>query len=208
MTPERLQKIKDMLDKRQPDLTVLMEDVHKPHNLAAIARTCDAVGIMQVHAVTSLESIRLSSDAASGSGRWVDVKIHSDLPIAYRYLRQNNFTILAAHFDEDAVDYREIDFTKPTALVVGQELDGLSQTALNKADHKICIPMVGMVQSLNVSVATAIILAEAYRQRDNAGMYSKRSMNNDIYKKLLFELGYPRMANKCREKNIPYPDIV
>lgn len=168
MTPERERRIREMLARRQPDLTVVMDRVHKPHNLAAIARSCDAVGVAELHAVPLPgEPARLESDkAASGAGKWVTLREHPDIDAAYRHLRKRGMRIYAAHDGLGAVDFRSIDYTQPTAIAVGAELDGLSEAAVEAADSAISIPMMGMTRSLNVSVATAVILYEAQRQRE------------------------------------------
>lgn len=207
MTPERYNKIKTCISQRQPDLTVVMENVHKEHNLAAIARTCDAVGIGKIYASTELEKINLSQNASSGSDRWMEVKCFSLIEDIYYKLRKMNFQILAAHFDSNAVDYKEIDYTVPTAIVVGQELEGLSEKAVNKADQSIIIPMHGMVQSLNVSVAAAVILFEAQRQREKAGMYVINKFDDQTVNKIIFEKSYPRIAKLYRSQNKIYPTL-
>lgn len=207
MTSERYQKIKATLQRRQPDLTVVMENVNKAHNLAAIARTCDAVGIPEIHATTRFDTLNLTQDAASGSGRWVNVVTHDNIDLACALLRSQKQQILTAHFSDDAVDFRTIDFTIPTAIVVGQELFGISEQALNNADKSIIIPMYGMVHSLNVSVATAIILYEAQRQRNVKGMYNAASSNNKEMNNYIFEKGYPRLARMYRKDGKEFPHL-
>jgi tRNA (guanosine-2'-O-)-methyltransferase len=207
MTADRYKKILHMLKQRQPDLTVVMENVHKVHNLAAIARTCDAVGIPKIHAITRFEKMTLTQDAASGSGRWVDVQIHNNIGQAFSGLKAKGFQLLTAHFNEEAQDFRKIDFTKPTAIIMGQELDGLTTEAIAKADGSIIIPMYGMVQSLNVSVATAIILYEAQRQRTLAGMYGTDKMDKKFFNNFIFEKGYPKLAAKYKERGEAYPSL-
>ncbi|KAA3615601.1 MAG: tRNA (guanosine(18)-2'-O)-methyltransferase TrmH [Calditrichaeota bacterium] len=207
MTPSRYKKILQMLKHRQPSLTVVMENVHKAHNLAAIARTSDAAGIPEIHAITRFDELNLTQDAASGSGRWVNVKTHTEIGDAYKHLKKKGFQLLTAHFNEQAKDFREIDFCLPTAIVVGQELDGLTDEAIESADGSIIIPMYGMVQSLNVSVATAIILYEAQRQRHDAGMYEKSNPDEKFTNDFIFEKGYPRLAAKLREKGEPFPKL-
>lgn len=207
MTPERFNRIKKVLNQRQTDLTVVMENVQTPHNLAAIARTCDAVGIPEVHAITDLDHIVLKPRAASGSRKWVTTNTHGSVDAAYAHLREKGLRILTAHFSESAVDFREIDYTLPTAIVVGAELDGITEEAAEKADGSIIVPMMGMVQSLNVSVAAALILYEAQRQRKEAGMYDKRSIDDETYRRLVFEWGYPRLVPLYRKKNEPYPRL-
>jgi len=207
MTSDRYKRIYNMLQQRQTDLTVVMENVHKAHNLAAIARTCDAVGIPEIHAISNIEELNLTEDAASGSGKWVNVNIHENIDSVYSQLRQNGFQLLTAHFNERAIDFRKINFTKPTAIIVGQELDGLTEEAITKADSSLIIPMYGMVQSLNVSVATAVILYEAQRQRNKAGMYASSKIDNEAVQKFIFEKGYPRLAKKYRENGESYPKL-
>lgn len=182
MTPERQARIRQVLDRRQPDLTVVMDQVHKPHNLAAISRTCDAVGVLELHAIPVASSTRIHGNkAASGAGKWLPVQRHESVDEAFGNLRAAGFRLLAAHFDDDAVDYREVDYTRPTALVVGAELDGLSEEAIEAADASVAIPMCGMTKSLNVSVATALILYEAMRQRETAGMYRQPRLSKERY---------------------------
>lgn len=207
MSAKRYLKVKKCIEQRQPGLTVVMEYVHKAHNLAAIARTCDAVGIGEIYATTDSDEITLTQNASSGSDRWLDVKCYKNIDQILAELRKKKFQILTAHFDNNAIDFRKIDYTVPTAIVVGQELEGLSQYVVDKADHSIIIPMYGMVQSLNVSVATAIILYEAQRQREEAGFYKKIQLTDEHINKLLFEKCYPRIAKVYREQNKNYPPL-
>lgn len=207
MTPERFQRINQILDQRQPDLTVVMEQVHKPHNLSAIVRTADAVGVHQVHAVWPEQKMRLSGGTATGSQNWVKVNVHDQIGECVNQLKQQGMQILATALTDTAVDFREIDYTKPTALILGQEKDGITDEALALADHHIIIPMVGMVQSLNVSVASATILYEAQRQRHAAGMYNAPKLPEAERQRVLFEGGHPIFAKACLRKGLPYPEV-
>ncbi len=207
MTPERNNRISKVLNRRQPDLTVVMENVHKPHNLAAIARSCDAVGIPELHAVAKYRDIELTQKAASGCSKWVDIKTHPDMDTVFGFLRKGNYRILTAHFDHRAVSYREEDYTGPTAIIVGAELDGVTRETAEKCDGSIVIPMAGMVQSLNVSVATALILFEAQRQREAAGLYESPKLDKTLYKEKKFEWGYPRLAPVFKRQQSPYPEL-
>lgn len=207
MNSHRYQRLSEVLNRRQPDLTVVMDNVHKPHNLAAIARTCDAVGILEAHAISSSSSIRLSQKAAGGCKQWVTIKTHKNIPDAYTHLRRHGFRIYAAHFDQQALDFRQLDYTRPTAIVVGAELEGISPIAVDSCDGTIIIPMVGLTQSLNVSVATALILFEAQRQRQAAGMYDSPRLDQHTYNRLLFEWLHPKVAAYCRKHQLPYPKI-
>lgn len=207
MTPERVSTIKTSLDRRQPDLTVIMENVRKPHNLAAVARTLEAVGGLEINAITALTSIRLTQMSAGGVKKWISVNKFPSTEQGLSHLKQQGHQVIATTLNASSIDFREIDYTRPTAILVGEELEGISDEAIKMADECITIPMAGMVQSLNVSVASALVLYEAYRQRDSAGMYEQRSLDKERYTRLLFEACHPRIAHYCREKKIPYPAI-
>ncbi|KGJ98018.1 tRNA (guanosine(18)-2'-O)-methyltransferase TrmH [Thalassotalea sp. ND16A] len=208
MTPERHQRILEMLNKRQVDLTVCMEGVHKPHNLAAVVRTCDAIGVNDVHAVWKSERMRVGGGSAVGSQNWVNVHNYDNTKDAICRLKEQGMQVLVTNLSETAVDFREIDYTKPTAIILGQEKFGASDEALAMADQDIVIPMVGMVQSLNVSVACAVTLYEAQRQRQFAGMYDTPSaVTPEQRNRVLFEGGHPIFAKACKRKGLPYPEI-
>ncbi len=207
MTPERLARINTMLDKRQPDLTVCMEGVHKAHNLAAVVRTCDAIGVSDVHAVWKSEEAEVRGGSAAGSQNWLDVHSHYKTADAIAELKAQGMQVLVTNLSDSAVDFREIDYTKPTAIILGQEKFGASAEALALADQDIVIPMVGMVQSLNVSVACSVVLYEAQRQRVAAGLYDRPKLSNERRQRTLFEGGHPIFAEACQRKGLPYPEI-
>lgn len=212
MRRNRLARLRRALDKRQSTLTVLMENVHKPHNYSAVLRSCDAVGIHRAHAIStphlvhSVHNQRHRSSSGSAS-KWVRVQVHTDIHEACRTLQSRGFAVLAAHFSSRAVDFRTVDYTQPTALLLGAEKDGVSSQAAELADHHVVIPMLGLVQSLNVSVAAAVLLFEAQRQRQAAGMYEQRQLPQEEYDRLLFEGLHPKLARYCRRKGIPYPPL-
>jgi tRNA (guanosine-2'-O-)-methyltransferase len=207
MTPERLARINTMLDKRQPDLTVCMEGLHKSHNLAAVVRTCDAIGISDVHAVWKSEEAEVRGGSAAGSQNWIDVHNYHKTADAIAALKAQGMQVLVTNLSDTAVNFTEIDYTKPTAIILGQEKFGTSEEALKLADQHIVIPMVGMVQSLNVSVACSVVLYEAQRQRAAAGMYDKARLSNERRQRTLFEGGHPIFAEACQRKGLPYPEI-
>lgn len=209
MNAQRYARIRAMLAARQHDLTVCMEQVHKPHNVSAVIRTADAVGVHEVHAVWPGSRMRTMVSSAAGSNSWVQVKTHRTIADAVTHLKDQNMQILATHLSAKAVDFREIDYTRPTCILMGQEKTGITQEALDLADQDIIIPMIGMVQSLNVSVASALILYEAQRQRQNAGMYLREesTLEYSEQQRLLFEGGYPVLARVAKHKGLPYPEI-
>lgn len=193
---------------RQPDLTLCLEEVHKPHNVSAVIRSADAVGIHDLHAVWP-EKIKTLVSSAAGSNSWVNVHNHDTLADAVTLLKSQGMQILATHLSDSAVDFRAIDFTRPTCIIMGSEKTGISAEAIRLADQHIMIPMSGMVQSLNVSVAAAVILYEAQRQREAAGLYEhpRCALPQDEQQRLLFERGYPVLAQVAREKKLPRPQI-
>lgn len=207
MRPERFRRLREVLDRRQPDLTVLMEQVNKPHNFSAILRNCDAVGVLEAHVVPPRRGLDLSQATSAGTEKWVAVRRHADAAAAADHLHGRGFRIVAAHPADDAVDYREVDLVRPTALLMGAELYGVSDEALAVADVRVVVPMEGMVRSLNVSVATALLLYEARRQREAAGLYAAPRLEPGRYRRLLFEWAYPRLARDLTELGEPYPDL-
>ncbi len=207
ISPERFSKIRQLLALRQPDLTVLMDNVNKPHNLSAVIRSCDAVGIDTVHAVSANSSIKDKQKAARGSNKWVRLELHESIEKAVGILKKNGMQLLVAHSGNNTVNFRDIDYTQPTAVVLGAELFGPSDTAVSCADHLICVPMQGMVESLNVSVAAAVILFEAQRQRLDAGLYKHSRLPSSYIQKRLFELVYPAVSKKLSLQGRPYPEL-
>ena len=207
MIENRNERVVHTLNRRQPDLTVIMENVHKPHNLSAIARTCDGIGVGHIHAVVPEGSLRLGGKAASGTQKWVKASYSRDTETTVRSLQHDGFTVYAADISDKAIDYREIDYTKPSAILVGSELVGVSAEAANLADHVMTVPLYGMVESLNVSVATAIVLYEAARQREAVGMYSKCRIPDAEFDKLRFEWLHPAVAKHCQKHKLPYPSL-
>lgn len=207
MTPERFAKLKRVLAARQPDLTVLMDNVHKPHNIAAILRSCDAVGVYLAHGVSAQGEIERHHMVSGGSRKWVPVRLHPDIETACARLRKDGHQLLAAHFSTGARDYRDFDYTRPTAFLLGAELWGVSAPAAALADAHVVVPMEGLVSSLNVSVAAALLLYEARRQREKAGLYDQPRLPAELFERTLFEWSHPGIARRCRERGLPYPPL-
>ncbi|MED5239611.1 MAG: tRNA (guanosine(18)-2'-O)-methyltransferase TrmH [Pseudomonadota bacterium] len=207
MTPERYRRICETLDRRQPDLTVIMDGVHKPHNIAAIVRTCDAVGILDVHAILPNNRARMAAGTAMGSQRWVKVHKHEDSTPVIRELQGQGVQVLAAHLSDTAIPYRDVDYSKPTALLLGTEKFGVSDEAAAAVDQHVIIPMMGMVESFNVSVAAAIILSEACEQRRSKGFYDQPRLDPARYRELLFRWGHEKIARLCDAHGVPYPEL-
>lgn len=208
MNLERYNRIQQVLKARQSDLTLCLEEVHKPNNVSAIIRTADATGIHKIHAVWP-NKMRTLSHTSAGARNWVDVETHDSIEQAIGELKSQGMQVLVTNLSETAVDFRDIDYTKPTAIILGSEKVGASEQAKEMADQDIIIPMVGMVQSLNVSVASAVILYEAQRQRQAAGMYDNEisSVPEETINRLLFERGHPVLAKVAKRKKLPYPPL-
>jgi tRNA (guanosine-2'-O-)-methyltransferase len=161
-----------VLNFRQPDLTVVCENIHDPHNVSAILRSCDAVGIPAVYLLYTSEKFpKLGRKSSASANKWIEIKKHKKHQELKQILQEQQMIIYATSLDPSARNIYEIDWTKPAAILLGNEHRGVSVEALQIADQKIAIPMFGMVESLNVSVAAAVILYEVCRQRWQAGQY-------------------------------------
>lgn len=207
MTPERFRKLRAALDLRQPDLTLLAENVRNPHNVAAMIRTSDAVGALELHAVSPQGAFDRPRMIAGGARGWVQTVTHTTIESAASSLKSLGFQIYAAHFSNESVDYRSLDYTGATAFLMGSELRGVSATAARLADRRVVIPMRGLAESLNVSVAAALLLYEAARQREAAGHYRQPRLEPQRYASTLFEWCYPEIAQRCRQHGVPYPEL-
>ena len=178
MRPDRAKKIDQVVSKRQLDLAVILENVHDPHNIAAVLRTCDAVGIVAVYVLYSdpgqePRKIVLGKRTSKGTRKWVDVFIYRDVDTCFTEVRSRYKRILAASLAEGSRSIYEAEFDQPTAILFGNEHNGVSPEALSKSDGSIFIPQHGMAQSLNISVACAVVLYECLRQRTEKGMYDQ-----------------------------------
>lgn len=206
MTPERLARMQAVLACRQPDLTLIADGIHKPRNLAALVRNADAVGIQHIYTVVPEGGCRHYRGTTRGADRWVTRHDCSSFGAALTAVKAAGMQVYAAHLSASAVDYREVDYTRPCALLLGAEKDGVSEEALAAADCHITIPMLGMVSSLNVSTAAGIILAEAQRQRQQAGMYASSRLSAEQSALMMFEWSNPQVAEFCRQHGWAYPD--
>ena len=207
MTPERFAKLKAALARRQPDLTVLMDAVNKSHNVSAIIRTADAVGIHRVHALSTGGALRRHHMIAGGAVDYVELTLHRSTAAAIAALKSDGWRLVAAHAGAGARDYRAVDYTAKVAIMVGAELVGVSEAALAAADERVAIPMHGLGTSLNVSVAVGVILLEAERQRLKAGLYERCRLTPEERERTLFEWSYPEIAERCRQLGRPYPAL-
>jgi len=189
VTEERLNKMKKILNTRQNTLRVFMDYVYSPHNLSAIVRTCDAVNVGKLY-YRHQKKVRLNNEITMGAHKWLFTEYVEDIEQFYKDIKEKGYQVVVTLLDEDTIDFREVDYTKPTLIVLGNEVDGASEVSIKYADKKVIIPMYGMSQSLNVSVANAIILYEAERQRKAKGMYDIPSLPQDLIEKTLKKWAY------------------
>lgn len=207
MTPERFLRITNVLNKRQPDLTLVTDEVHKQRNLAAIIRNCDAVGIDKMHCVVPGTGFQTYSGTSASAEKWVDVSYYASVDEPISALRDQGFQVVSANLSERAVDYRQVDYTVPTALLMGAEVKGVSERAAVSSDFEVVLPMLGMVESYNVSVACALILSEVQNQREKAGFYDARRLSEERYRSLFFRWAHPVLAEFCDNNGLEYPPV-
>jgi len=202
LLPRRFERIKSVLNRRISDLTVLIENVEKPHNLSAIIRSCDAVGVLEAYAIFNKEKFLTFNSTAQGSQKWVKLNNHENTITAISDLKNKGFKLYGTNLNPKSIDYRECNFKGPTAFVLGAEKWGISKEAASLMDEHIHIPMRGMVESLNVSVAASALLFEALRQRQVANIIpeSGEGMSQETYKEKIFEWAYPEVAQWCNSE--------
>ena len=184
-TPHRKNKIISVASKRQKSLQVILENIHDPHNVSAIFRTCDAVGVPEVSLIYNEEKFpKIGKKSSASAYKWVKKKKYKTVKECYNTLHKSGFKIYASSLDADKNLY-DLDLTGKCALVLGNEHRGISDDAGKFADEKFIVTMHGMVQSLNVSVATAVILFEAMRQRTTKGMYKNSEYSEKELKEMI-----------------------
>lgn len=185
-TPERIAKVTRMLSLRQPDLRVVLEGVTIAHNASAVIRTCDAAGVLNLDLISpNPELLRFNEAISTRADKWLEIAVHASPAECLPPLKQKGYTVLATHLQKEAVPYTDIDYTGPTAIIFGSESEGISGDSLAYADKVVRIPMLGMVQSLNLSVSVAVILYEALRQRAAKGFFDGPRLPKEEFERLL-----------------------
>lgn len=185
-TQARRQRMAEVLRQRQDDLTLVLANIHDPHNVSAIYRSCDAFGVSRVrlyYTQTAFPALGLKSSASAR--KWVESRRFGNADELFDELRAQDFQVIATSFSDTAKPMRNWDFLRPTAVILGNEHSGVEADLIARADGELYIPMHGMIQSLNVSVAAAVILAEAARQREDAGYYDQLRMDGEEFGKRL-----------------------
>ncbi len=185
-TNERIAKAKKVLSFRQPDLRIALEEVTNTHNASAVVRTCDAAGIMYVEIIsTAMEPFPVNRAISTRAEKWLKFNYYASTSACLKHLKKEGFTIVATHLGKEASPYTSLDYTDPTVIVFGNESEGISKEALELSDHIVKIPMVGMVQSLNLSVSVGIILYEAMKQRQEKGYYGDSRLSTAEFRSFL-----------------------
>jgi len=182
MTPERTHKLTEVLKKRQIDITLVLENVFDPHNISAVMRTCDAVGIQEIYILNTKipRHKKWGARSSSSAAKWLTIHQYEDTGACIKQLRTNYDRILTTHLSSDAVPLHAIDLTGRLALVFGNEHSGVSDEIRSLADGNFLIPQVGIIQSLNISVACAVTVYEAFRQKELAGHYQRSDLNHPV----------------------------
>jgi len=191
MTNERRQKIESVLSNRQNDLTVVMENVFDPHNISAVMRSCDAVGIQEIYVLNTKipRHKKWGARSSSSAAKWLTIHEFENTDECMAALRRKYASILTTHLSADAVSLYQQDLTISTALIFGNEHSGVSDELRAMADGNFIIPQAGMIRSLNISVACAVSLYEAYRQKQLKGHYKNQKLSAAEYTELSNQWG-------------------
>jgi tRNA (guanosine-2'-O-)-methyltransferase len=180
ITEKRLARLREVVERRQLNFTVILENVHDPHNISAVMRSCEAVGMAEIyvlHTEPQLQEryLELGHKSSAGTRKWLDVRYFTDLEACFTAVRKRYDHIFATHLGEAAVSLYELDLTQSVALLFGNEHEGVTEAALAYTDGNFIIPQMGMVQSLNISVACAVSVYEGLRQRQASGFYGSHN---------------------------------
>jgi len=185
VTEKRYERIVRFLTSRQVNLRLFLDDVKNSHNISAVIRTCDATGVFTLHYYLTEARLDINRGISLGSERWIQLERIRDRVAFLSRMREEGYQCLATSLEPPVIDYREVDYTLPTLLIFGNEKEGISDEVMAHVTHRIKIPMVGMARSLNISVACAVILYEAFRQRDAKGMYATPNLPKDTFESYL-----------------------
>jgi tRNA (guanosine-2'-O-)-methyltransferase len=192
MTPERNERLTSVLNKRQPDLTVVLENVFDPHNISAVMRTCDAVGIQDIYILNNKipPHRKWGAKSSSSAAKWLTIHQFTSAVECFDELRKHYKKIYTTHLSTDAVSLHQLNLTEPVALVFGNEHSGVSEEIIAMGDGNFIIPQVGIIKSLNISVACAVTLYEAFRQKNNAGHFNQPKLTGEKLEVLRDEWGF------------------
>ena len=210
MNDNREQKIRSVIQQSQPDLTVVLENIFDPLNISAVLRSCDAVGVREVFVVYTRKyldkrGLVLGKRTSGGTFKWIDVYVFEDLEECFKRVRERYGRILATSLGVQSKSLYELDLVQPTALLFGNEDEGVSPEALALCDGNFIVPQVGFAESLNISVACAVTLFEARRQREVQGFYGAKSKFSPEEQAQLFERWKVMLKSKSWHQQIAIP---
>ncbi len=164
LTDKRKQTFKDVLSQRTRHFTVVLEDIYQAHNASAVVRTCDIFGVQDIHAIENKYTNKVSRHVAKGSQKWLNIKRYREdgdnTTACLNHLKKEGYQIIGTTPHNNSCMLQEFDITKKSAFVFGVEAEGISDIVKDNADGFLKIPMVGFTESLNISVAAAIILQD------------------------------------------------
>lgn len=192
MTPERSERLTAVLNKRQLNLTVVLENVADPHNISAVMRTCDAVGIQEIYILNTVipRHKKWGAKSSSSAAKWLTIHQFNDVNSCFEALRKRYNKIYTTHLSSDAVGLHDLNLTENVALVFGNEHSGVSEELISLCDGNFIIPQVGIIKSLNISVACAVSVYEAFRQKNIAGHYDTPQLKGDVLETLREQWGF------------------
>jgi len=179
MTAEREARLTGVLEKRQQNITVVLENVFDPHNISAVMRTCDAVGVQDVYVLNTdiPRHKKWGEKSSSSAAKWLTIHQFTNIDACFTELRKRFDKIYLTHLAGDSRSLYQLNLTESVALVFGNEHSGVSDELISRCDGNFIIPQVGIIKSLNISVACAVSLYEAFRQKSAAGHYHTPQLN-------------------------------
>lgn len=209
MSPQREHKIREVIRQSQPDLTVILENIYDPLNISAVLRSCDAVGVREVFVIYTKQyldkrGLRLGKRTSAGAFKWIDVYLFDNVQECFRRVRERYRRILSTGLGQSSQSLFALDLCEPVALLFGNEDEGVSEEAMSQADGNFLIPQAGFAESLNISVACAVTLFEAKRQREQAGFYSHNPKLNPEQQEQLFQ----RWSRMVKDRQLDHQEAV
>lgn len=205
--PERLEKIQKVIQTRTRNILPVLEGIFDQGNLNAVIRTSESLGFFEMHVIETQPHFKAANRVTQGADKWTTIQRWKSTPKCFESLQSRGYQVLATALSSTAKPIDEVDFSKPTALVFGNEKEGCSPEALASADGHVLIPMHGFSQSFNISVAAGISLYHAYRERlrHNQGFESDLSLSeqNELLFRYLFQ-SVDRAETILRSKGIHF----
>lgn len=165
LTPERQQRIEQVVQGRTYDISVVLENIYDRGNSSAVMRSAEALGLALVDSINATDKFKESQRTTAGADKWVEVRHWKNTMDCVKQLKSEGRQIVVTYLSEKSKNISEVDFSKPTALVLGNEKDGATPEIVAAADHCVILPMVGFVQSYNISVAGALCFYHIYMDR-------------------------------------------